>query len=146
MQDVTEQMDRVSLTLPRRPASPAYPARCTDPANEPGVRVRVHTRAFAGNEGLVAGGGSGSGISGQTRVDIDGTVYSVPSRHTEFVTVDATTPAGTGVVVVCGTSRGCIGTLHSLAYDDYACVTFTDGDISGRVLQPRACCALIGGR
>ena len=145
MQDVTDQMDRVSLTLPRRPASPAYRASCTDPANEPGVRVRVHTRTIAGKEGLVAGG-SGSGISGQTRVDIDGTVYSVPSRHTEFVTVDTTTPSGTVVVVVSGTYRGCIGTLHSLAYDDYACVTFTDGDISGRVLQPRACCALIGGR
>ncbi len=143
MHDVTEHMGRVSLTELNRPASPAYRASCTDPANEPGVRVRVTARHLEGSEGLVAGGGSSNG---ETRVDIGGAVYSVPSRHTEFVTVDATTPAGTGVVVVSGTYRGCIGTLYSPAYGDYACVTFTDGDMSGRVLQPRRCCALIGGR
>lgn len=73
-------------------------------------------------------------------------VRSVPSSHTEFVTVDATTPAGIRVVVVNDAYRGCIGTLHSLAYGDYACVTFTDGDMSGRVLLPRKWCALIEAR
>jgi hypothetical protein len=51
-------------------------------------------------------------------------------------------------VVVSGTYRGCIGTLYSLANGDYASVTFTDGDMSGRVLLPvsRSVCALIEGR
>ena len=157
MHDVTERLRSISLAPSDdyRPASPAYRASCSDPATEPGVRVRVTLRGsgrdpsswckgpctLVGKEGFVAAVAAG----GDTRVAIEGTVYSIPPKLLEFVTVDATTPVGAAVVVVHGTYRGCIGALHSLA-DTHACVSFTDGTLSGRVLIPRSACALFEGR
>ena len=151
MHDATEWLRSMSLVSSDdyRPASPAYRASCSDPATEPGVRVRVSSckgqsgmpRTLLGKEGLVAGGGG----RGDTRVAIEGTVYSIPSKQLEFVTVNATTPVGAAVVVVHGTYRGCVGTLQSLA-DAHACVSFTDGALSGRVLIRRSDCVLFEGR
>jgi hypothetical protein len=149
MHDATEWLRSMSLVSSDdyRPASPAYRASCSDPATEPGVRVRVSSckgvpRTLLGKEGLIA---CGSSSKGDTRVDIEGTVYSIPSKQLEFVTVNATTPVGATVVVVHGTYRGCVGALQSLA-DTHACVSFTDGALSGRVLIRRSDCVLFEGR
>lgn len=148
MHDATDRLRSMSLVSrdDYRPASPAYRASCSDPATEPGVRVRVSSckgipRALLGREGSVAAAGD----TGNTRVTIEGTVYSIPSKQLEFVTVDTSTPVGAAVVVVHGTYRGCVGALQSLA-DTHACVSFTDGALSGRVLIRRNDCALFEGR
>jgi hypothetical protein len=141
---VTERLRRVSLAEcgDECPSSPAYRATSVDPAREPGVRVRVlpYNGALSGKEGVVVPSSRRPGA--HVAVAIEGEVRSLAETELEYVTVDDAAQTGTAVVVVSGAYRGCIGTLHSLAYADCACVTL-GAETGGRVLQPRGICAMM---